>query len=58
VRYLWFCLNCTSVINLDIHGRCPTCGSDAVDIAVRPRVTTDALNATYEQLELEKIWRW
>ncbi len=27
----WWCVNCLTPIELDIHGRCSTCGSDAVD---------------------------
>jgi hypothetical protein len=27
----WFCVSCVSQIELDIHGRCSTCGSDAVE---------------------------
>jgi len=27
----WWCANCRAPIELDIHGRCNTCGSDAVD---------------------------
>jgi hypothetical protein len=27
----WFCVSCISQIELDIHGRCSVCGSDAVE---------------------------
>jgi len=27
----WFCVSCISQIELDTHGRCSTCGSDAVE---------------------------
>lgn len=27
----WWCANCRAPMELDIHGRCGTCGSDAVD---------------------------
>lgn len=27
---LFFCVNCESVVELDKHGRCSVCGSDAV----------------------------
>jgi hypothetical protein len=27
----WVCVSCISQIELDTHGRCSTCGSDAVD---------------------------
>lgn len=29
----WFCLDCSSVGELTIHGRCSACDSDAVAIA-------------------------
>jgi hypothetical protein len=27
----WFCVSCISQIDLDTHGRCSICGSDAVE---------------------------
>ena len=27
----WWCANCRAPMELDTHGRCGTCGSDAVD---------------------------
>lgn len=27
----WFCVSCISPVDLDTHGRCATCGSDAVE---------------------------
>jgi hypothetical protein len=27
----WFCVSCISQIELDTHGRCSNCGSDAVE---------------------------
>src|SRR5260221_5078100 len=27
----WLCVSCLAQIELDTHGRCSTCGSDAVD---------------------------
>jgi rRNA maturation endonuclease Nob1 len=32
---LWYCVNCYSITELNQHGMCETCGSDAVDLAVR-----------------------
>lgn len=29
----WWCANCLAPIELNIHGRCGACGSDAVDKA-------------------------
>ena len=31
----WWCASCFTQMNLDIHGRCSICGSDAVDRIVR-----------------------
>jgi hypothetical protein len=48
----WWCSNCDLVTRLNEHLRCEFCGSDAVDIAVRPaKVETPTLD------ELERIWR-
>ncbi len=43
----WLCLDCRRSIELDPHGRCGTCGSDAVDSAERVvRWIHPALGAT------------
>jgi hypothetical protein len=34
----WCCVDCVSEIDLDTHGRCGTCGSDAVDRITRNKV--------------------
>lgn len=34
----WFCASCLSQIALDNHGRCSTCGSDAVDRVAKAEV--------------------
>jgi hypothetical protein len=48
---LWFCANCTSIMQIDLHGRCSVCFSEAVDIAVRPpKVHTPTV------AELEKLY--
>lgn len=55
----WYCCNCESVVNLDAHGRCEVCQSDAVDVAVRPHVTVESLLETYfpgELADLEAVW--
>ena len=31
----WWCVDCVTTIELDSHGRCSTCGSDAVDLIER-----------------------
>ncbi len=31
----WWCASCFAQMELDTHGRCSTCGSDAVDRIVR-----------------------
>lgn len=51
----WWCQNCTAVRDLDKHARCSCCGSDAVDIAVRPPVTLHGLGSAYIAVdELER----
>jgi hypothetical protein len=42
----WFCVSCLSQISLDVHGRCSTCGSDAVE-----RISVGA----YEKIQQELI---
>jgi len=32
----WWCADCRTPVELDRHGRCHTCGSDAVDLMERP----------------------
>jgi len=32
----WWCADCRVPTDLDQHGRCGTCGSDAVDMMSRP----------------------
>ncbi|MFZ0638596.1 MAG: hypothetical protein WA020_16400 [Candidatus Acidiferrales bacterium] len=32
----WWCVDCRVPTDLDRHGRCGTCGSDAVDMMSRP----------------------
>ncbi len=44
---LFFCANCESLMNLDRHLRCSVCGSDAVDIALRPSPTVEGLCSAY-----------
>lgn len=39
----YYCANCESIMQLDRHLRCSRCGSDAIDIAVRPALTAEAL---------------
>ncbi len=36
----WWCLDCRMIVALDIHGRCSTCGSNALDSAERPGLLT------------------
>lgn len=48
----FFCLDCGTTVELTRHGRCGTCGSDAVDIASREKpVGVDAVGT------LERMWR-
>jgi hypothetical protein len=43
----WWCCNCEQPRELDRHARCACCSSDAVDILVRPEVTTLGLVAAF-----------
>ena len=44
----WWCMTCVALTKLNAHGRCDTCGSDAVDRANRsapdmlPQASTDS----------------
>ena len=42
----WWCASCFTQMNLDIHGRCSTCGSDAVDRIVRDASRMNAQEQT------------
>jgi hypothetical protein len=53
----WWCVSCVTDIELDTHGRCSTCGSDAVDriarsMTARPgdAVSTRADRTGHEEL--------
>lgn len=48
----WFCLDCRTVCDLDIHGRCERCGSEAVtfgegqsEVTYAPRATSNRVHA-------------
>jgi hypothetical protein len=43
-----FCINCASLTTLTVHGHCSRCGSNAVDIAVRPPITALGLTSAFE----------
>lgn len=50
---LWWCANCTSIVNLTLHGVCSICGSNAVDVAVHgPQ--QDAATSASQLRELAK----
>ena len=58
----WWCCDCRTTVHLNRSGRCENCLSDAVDIAMRPCVTVEALAATYIDgrdgiAELERMMR-
>lgn len=54
----FFCANCEATVELNRHGYCERCGSDALDVAVRPCVTAESLATTYLSSieELERIY--
>jgi len=35
----WWCLDCQAVVELNVHGQCGCCGSEAVDTAYRKPLT-------------------
>lgn len=55
----WFCVNCNSIVLLDVHGRCSICDSDAVlrralqHIALVQRLYPEPDD---QVIELEKLW--
>ena len=52
----WWCCNCERIVALNVHARCSVCDSDAVDIAVRPAVSTQGLASAYLTVEdLERM---
>ncbi|HEV2340920.1 MAG TPA: hypothetical protein VGS15_03875 [Candidatus Acidoferrales bacterium] len=47
----WWCADCRVPINLDRHGRCDSCGSDAVDMMLHPNRVGHQLRPTRIVLE-------
>jgi len=41
----WWCASCFTQMELDVHGRCSTCGSDAVDRIARSARSASEMNA-------------
>jgi rRNA maturation endonuclease Nob1 len=39
-QYTWWCVSCRGLTELNKHGYCARCGSDAVDIVYRCKPTT------------------
>lgn len=52
----WWCFDCERMVNLDRHGRCEFCQSDAVDIAVPMRAKEPMLK-TPTVAELERLYQ-
>jgi uncharacterized paraquat-inducible protein A len=54
---LWMCQNCGAIVELDKHGRCSVCGSDAVVRRTAQHQTLLARLWPEETLaELEELW--
>jgi hypothetical protein len=51
-KYDWWCSDCSAVRELNKHGYCAVCGSDALDIAVRPSMIDQVPTVK----ELEKLY--
>jgi hypothetical protein len=43
----YFCANCYALCTIDVHGKCHRCGSEAVDIDVRPMATYEGISSAY-----------
>jgi hypothetical protein len=56
----WWCADCRVPTDLDRHGRCGTCGSDAVDMASRPNqlATVTAMQPEKENAVLDVFSRY
>jgi hypothetical protein len=52
----WFCVDCGQPCELNKHGRCEVCGSDAVTFAESLRAWA-ASSAYAEVVELERLYR-
>lgn len=53
----YWCCDCNHPVELDRHGRCDSCGSDAVDILSRiPKVTTISTQAEADRW-LREQWQ-
>jgi hypothetical protein len=50
---LWRCVNCDSIVNLDRHGRCSVCQSDAV--LRRSLEHLALLTRLWPQIEAEEV---
>jgi len=51
----WYCANCDHIGTLNRHLRCGHCGSDAVDLAVRPMATVLGIASAF-LTEAERDW--
>lgn len=50
---LWICANCNTIMNLDVHGHCDTCESEAVMRFEGPsvRLITDPVEELFARFE-------
>jgi hypothetical protein len=55
MRERWWCMDCRMMIELDSHGRCSTCSSNAVDSVERRRLwaNLEAVTADVATVEAE-----
>jgi len=55
----WICISCLNLIDLDIHGRCSTCGSDAVDwVELPPSLLNEQSNALLVPTPIGPVFRY
>ena len=53
----WFCANGCGLTEIDCSGRCIHCGSDSIDIALRPPATAEGIASAYH-VELDPYDLW
>ena len=52
----WWCCNCNLLRSLDVHGRCATCGSEAIVPAETGKYVKPSLDAELDR-EFQKFVR-
>ena len=50
----WWCLDCHAVVELNVHGQCGCCGSEAVDTAHRKPLSKKELSPAVVALDFKE----